>query len=103
MVIEILFLIAMAAVFFGGAWGWEAVRNWRDRGQHRRLTGLVRGYEGRLAEEAVSQFGEPEEIVRGSSGRRLFVWKRSGHAQLLVVSITVEADGRISKTNCAAV
>lgn len=80
----------------------EATVDWRRRYRARRVQALLTGFEGRPVLRAEEVLGTPWEIVNGSAGRALYIWK-GPHAKgipvaatLLIVTLTVEADGRVS-------
>ncbi|MBM3762182.1 MAG: hypothetical protein FJW36_18275 [Acidobacteria bacterium] len=60
---------------------------------------------GKMAWEAEQVFGPPTEIVEGTSGRHLYIWKsldlpRIPHGNsLLVVTLTINADGSVAETH----
>ena len=60
---------------------------------------------GKMAWEVEQRFGPPTEIVEGTSGRYLYIWKvlslphipKSGG--LLVMTLTVSPDGTVTETH----
>lgn len=72
--------------------GWRAWTIWR---QDRYLTRTLRPLEHREVARAEALFGRPSEVVPGSNGRRLYVWKgpsMPGHEardRLVIVTMTV--------------
>jgi hypothetical protein len=58
-----------------------------------------------MAWEAEQVFGPPTEIVEGTSGRQLYIWKAlniprvPNGSSLLVITLTINPDGFVSDTH----
>lgn len=96
MVFEFVAFILIFAILYG-----IAVTGWirKARGNKQReamLNQMLGALRGRRIQEAAEQFGEPSEIVFGSSGARLYIWKQPAGPALPkgsgVVVITVNVD-----------
>ena len=94
--LEIAAFILIVAILYG-----VAVAGWvrKTRGNKRReemLERMLGALRGRKIQEATKDFGEPSEIVFGSSGARLYIWKEPAGPALPrgsgVVVITVNVD-----------
>ncbi|MCX6586857.1 MAG: hypothetical protein NTX13_09810 [Acidobacteria bacterium] len=80
---------------------WAAA--YRTRRRRRYLDALMGRLEGRPLGEANAALGEPTELAAGSEGRLLSVWKDPAAggipeaAELVIVTIVSDAEGRITK------
>ncbi|MBL8237632.1 MAG: hypothetical protein JNM66_09450 [Bryobacterales bacterium] len=102
MVFEVVFFFVSLTAL--GAWLFvrEGLDSWRLRRRSLRVDLLLAGLQGKSAVHAESLLGPPFEIVFGSQGRSLYIWKDPVTpaipiaATLLIITLTVEADGCIS-------
>ena len=102
MVFEVLFFFV--SLFVLGLWLFvsDALSQWRRYWRAYRVGRLLRSLEGGEVARAEMLFGPPREIVAGSGGRSLYVWKGPDSrfipsaAPLLIITLTVEASGKIS-------
>jgi hypothetical protein len=99
----VFFFVSLSAL---GAWLFarEGLYQWRLRHRARRVQSLLRGLEGRPVVQAETVLGPPVEIVNGSGGRSLYVWKDPASraipraASLLIITLTVDAAGIVTHT-----
>ncbi len=73
-------------------------REWRKRQRHRRFKHWLERTLSSVDSfpQAEERFGFPSEVFEGTSGRRLYVWRRKMRDGELTVTLTAEEDGRIS-------
>ena len=102
MVFEVLFFFV--SLFALGLWLFlsDAFSQWRTLWRARRVASLLSSLEGREVAQAEMVLGPPREILTGSGGRSLYVWKGPESryipraAPLLIITLTVDAAGKIS-------
>ena len=102
MVFEVLFFF----VFLFGLGFWlitsEALADWRRIRRANRVRRLIHTFEGKEVARAEAVLGPATEIIAGSTGRRLYVWKGPDSksippaAPLLIVTLTVDATGIVT-------
>lgn len=95
-------------LFVGGFLIWlllsDRFRQWRDGREAQRISQIVNALRGDEIDAVLSRFGPPREQFHGSSGRSLYVWRSPPSEglpysrRLLVVTLTVDADGRVIDT-----
>jgi hypothetical protein len=79
--------------------------HWRNQQRADFLGKALAALEGKPAWEAEKQFGPPSEIVSGTSGRQLYIWKALSLPKvpqgtgLVVLTLTVGSDGGILHTH----
>jgi len=83
----------------------ELLSRYRDQRRAEAMRFELSRLPGKMAWEAEKVFGPPSEIAEGSSGRYLYIWKAlnlpsipKGNG-LLVVTLTVGADGAVAETH----
>ncbi len=103
--IEIFSIFSIFALFYGIAvWGWVRA-GLRDRRAARMLDRALPPLLGQGVQQARQVLGEPSRIEFGMSGRRLYIWRPPvalslpETADLIVVTLTVEADDTVSGTS----
>lgn len=99
--------IAVFFLFLGGYCVWLLVSGrillWRSAREARRVSLAVDALPGQPIAGVLERFGPPREQFAGSSGRSLYVWSHPPSAGLpasggvLVVTLTVDANGRIAE------
>lgn len=102
MVFEVVFFFV--SLFALGLWLLlsDTAGQWRRFWRARRVGMLLRELEGGEVVRAEKLLGPPREIVAGSGGRALYVWKDPPSAAippaapLLIITLTVDAAGKIS-------
>lgn len=78
---------------------------WLSKRRGRALDKELHQLEGKKAWDAERRFGPPTEIVHGSTGRQLYIWKSNDlphipHSKgLLVVTLTIGPDSEIAGTH----
>jgi hypothetical protein len=78
---------------------------WRNQRRGDFLGKALAALEGQPAWEAEKRFGPPTEIVSGTSGRQLYIWKANQLPNvpfgtgLLVLTLTVGRDSEILSTH----
>ena len=94
--LEIAAFILIVAILYGIAVAGWALKARRNRQREIQLNGMLAQLQGRKIQEATRDFGEPSEILFGSSGARLYIWKEPAGPRLPrgsgVVVITVKVD-----------
>lgn len=99
MVIEFLVFFAFFLAFYGWALS-RIARNWlRSRRRSRWLDQTITALEGRRVEAAAERLGLPTEVIDGSAGRALWVWKAPPAPPapgLVILSLDVNASGIIT-------
>ena len=99
-----MFIIETTILILGvlalSAWSFfrEYRRGRRDRHETRELKDRLASLEGGTLKDAQSQFGFPNEVVEGRSGRKLYVWKIFEDDRVLILTATAESSGRIVAT-----
>jgi hypothetical protein len=99
---ELLVFVFFFIAFYAVGMIRLGLRSWRDRRQKRELRTLVRDLRGREIRIAEHRLGPPHEVVDGSSGRSLWVWRSPPNevlpdgTGLLILSLTVDPGGRIT-------
>lgn len=96
-------------LFVGGFFVWlllsDRLRQWRDRREAQRISDAINALRGSEIENILTRFGPPREHFRGSSGRSLYVWRSPPSEgfpltrSLLVVTLTVDPEGRVVDTS----
>ena len=102
MVFEVVFFFVSLTAL--GAWLFarEALSDYRRRYRGRRVDELLRPLEGRELARAEALFGPADEVLGGSGGRRLYVWKAPQRPHLpaagplLIITITVDGAGLVT-------
>lgn len=102
MVFEVVFFFL--SLFALGLWLLlsDTAGQWRRYWRARRVGRLLRSIEGGEVVRAEQLLGPPREILTGSGGRSLYVWKGPESrsipraAPLLIITLTVDAAGKIS-------
>ena len=102
MVFEVVFFFVSLTVL--GAWLFarEALSDFRRRYRGRRVDEMLAPLAGREVARAEALLGRADEVLAGSGGRRLYVWKaprRPGipsAAPLLIITITVDGAGIVT-------
>ena len=93
---EIAAFILIVAILYGIAVARWAAKARRTRRREVQLNGMLAKLHGKKIQEATRDFGEPSEIVFGSSGARLYIWKEPAGPRLPrgsgIVVITVNVD-----------
>jgi hypothetical protein len=78
---------------------------WRNQQRADFLGKALHALEGKPAWEAEKQFGPPTEVVSGTSGRQLYIWKSATLPQvpagtgLMVLTLTIDAQNSITETH----
>lgn len=78
---------------------------WRNQQRADFLGKALHALEGKPAWEAEKQFGPPTEVVSGTSGRQLYIWKAASlpHVPqgtgLMVLTLTIDPQGGITETH----
>jgi hypothetical protein len=99
---ELILLIVSITVLCGYSLARDLYVFWRNQQRADALGRALRALEGQPAWDAEKRFGAPTEVVEGTSGRSLHIWKGERlpgvppGAGLLVVTLTIEAGGLIS-------
>lgn len=102
MLIEILVFVAMLLLFYAGTQIWSLVSRVRARIRGRRIDAMVKSMDGQRIQDAEKLFGPPLEVVDGTTGRQLYIWKSPPSEQfppgpgLLIVTLTVDSHGWIT-------
>ena len=85
--------------------GVDLYRRLRDRRRADVVGHELNDLAGKKAWEVEQRFGPPTEVVSGTSGRQLYIWKAlslpgipSGGG-LLVVTLTIQPDGTVADTH----
>ncbi len=85
--------------------GIDLFRYLRDRKRARVVGHELEEMSGKKAWEAERRFGPPTEVVSGTSGRQLYIWKALAlpglpkGGGLLVLTLTVQPDGTVAETH----
>jgi len=106
--IEILvFILAVIALCVRGLWI-ELSSNWNDNRRDAALTTLLEPIKGQPIGGAIERFGQPAEVVPGTTGRALYIWRAppakrfpSGKG-LLIVTLTADEAGTITDAQWVA-
>ena len=102
MVFEVIFFFVSLTALGFWLFAREATVDWRRRYRNRRVQSLLNKWEGQPVQKAESVLGTPNEIVNGSAGRSLYIWKdppKIPKAQtLLIITLTVNAQAQITAT-----
>jgi putative component of toxin-antitoxin plasmid stabilization module len=99
-----MFIIETTILILGvltlSAWSFfrEYRKGRRDRREAQRLKEMLARLEGGTLTDAQTEFGFPNEVVEGASGRKLYVWKIFEEDQVLILTATAESTGRIVAT-----
>lgn len=78
---------------------------WRNQQRADFIGKALQALEGQPVWEAEKRFGPPSEIVSGTSGRQLYIWKADSFpampqgSGLMVLTLTVGKDGGITETH----
>jgi hypothetical protein len=103
LVFEVLFFFVSLTVLGLWLFAREALFGWRLRYRARRVRALLDSFEGHEAVRAEAVLGPPFEIVNGSGGRSLYVWKGPvtrvipAAGTLLILTLTVDAAGIVTQ------
>ena len=102
---EVALFILSVTLLSGYSLGVDLYRRLRDRRRADVVVHELNGLAGKKAWEAEQRFGPPTEVVTGTSGRQLYIWKAlslpgipSGRG-LLVVTLTIQPDGTVAETH----
>ncbi|MFN0105055.1 MAG: hypothetical protein ACKV2U_23595 [Bryobacteraceae bacterium] len=100
MVFEVVFFFVSLSVLGLWLFAREALGDWRRRNRARRVRALLQTLPGKDLTRAEAILGPAVEIVAGSGGRRLFVWKAPAvfpeASPLLIITLTVDAAGIVT-------
>ncbi len=102
---EVILLILSVIILCLFNIGQEVLRNWRKLRRADALGKELGQLSGKMAWEAEKLFGPPTEIVEGTSGRSLYIWKSLSlpripkDSGLLVVTLTIGPDGSVAETH----
>jgi hypothetical protein len=102
LVFEVLFFFV--SLIGLGLWllSTEALADWRRIRRSNRVRRLIHTFDGKEVARAEAVLGPATEIITGSAGRRLYVWKGPSSnsipaaASLLIITITVDATGIVT-------
>lgn len=102
MVFEVVFFFASLTVL--GLWLIlrDFLDRFRQRYRARRVDELLAPLPGREVARAEALFGTPHEVLDGSGGRRLYVWKSPvtraipRAPALLIITLTVDGAGNVT-------
>ena len=102
MVFEVIFFFVSLTALGFWLFAREATVDWRRRYRARRAQALLNDWDRQPVQKAEARLGPPNEIVNGSNGRSLYIWKdppRIPKAQtLLIITLTVNAQAQITAT-----
>jgi hypothetical protein len=102
LVFEVIFFFVSLTVLGFWLFAREATVDWRRNYRSRRVQALLQKWEGQSVQKAESRLGPPTEIVNGSSGRSLYIWKDPPSipkaSTLLIITLTVNAQAKITAT-----
>ena len=102
MVFEVIFFFVSLTVLGFWLFAREATVDWRRQYRNRRVQALLNAWDGQSVQKAEARFGPPNEIVNGSAGRSLYIWKdppKIPKAQtLLIITLTVNAQAQITQS-----
>jgi len=99
-----LFILSVTSLCFYSL-GTDLYRRLRDRRRAQAVGQELEGLAGKKAWEVERRFGPPTEVVSGTSGRQLYIWKAPvlpgvpKGGGLLVLTLTVKADGTVAETH----
>jgi hypothetical protein len=104
------FVESCVLLFFGGGFfAWlllsDRFQQWRDHREAEQISAIINDLRGDEIEAVLNRFGPPREHFQGSSGHSLYVWRRPPSAglptsrRLLVVTLTVDSDGRVVESS----
>ncbi|MBZ2187397.1 MAG: hypothetical protein K7J46_22065 [Bryobacter sp.] len=102
---EVLLLVLSVTALCCYSIGQELLVNWRNQRRALAMSSELSQLPGKMAWEAEKVFGPPTEIVEGTSGRRLYIWKALSLPRipkadgLLVVTLTINPEGSIAETH----
>lgn len=102
---EVILLVLSVTLLCCYSIGQELLINWRNQRRATAMTHELSLLPGKMAWEAERVFGPPTEILEGTSGRRLYIWKALSlpgipHSDgLLVVTLTINPEGAIAETH----
>lgn len=78
----------------------DTLADWRRWFRFHRVKAVLRTLEGKEVARAEAAFGPAQEVVSGSEGRRLYVWKSPAAlppaATLLIITVTVDGGGIVT-------
>jgi len=102
LVFEVVFFFVSLTVL--GLWllARDEAEVWRGAWRARRVRQLLRTFDGKELARAENVLGPASEIVNGSRGRRLYVWKDPvargipSAASLLIITLTVDGAGIVT-------
>lgn len=102
---EVILLILSVTLLCCYSIAQEMLSNLRTRRRADAIGNELSQLPGKMAWDAEKVFGPPTEIVDGTSGRQLYIWKSpnlphipKGNS-LLVVTLTINPDGSVSDTH----
>ena len=102
---EVILLILSVTLLCCYSIAQEVLNNYRDNRRAQAMGNQLSHLPGKTVWEVEKVFGPPTEIVEGTSGRHLYIWKAfnlptipKGNG-LLVVTLTVGPDGSIAETH----
>lgn len=102
---EVILLILSVTLLCCYSIGQELLSNLRTRRRADAMGHELSLLPGKMAWEAEKVFGPPTEIVEGTSGRFLYIWKALDlphipkGASLMVVTLTINPDGSVAETH----
>lgn len=102
---EVLLLIVSVTMLCCYSIAQDILSNWRSHRRESAMSVELSQLEGKAVWEAEKVFGPPTEIVEGTSGRLLYIWKaldlpRIPHAEsLLVLTLTINTDGTVAEAH----
>lgn len=102
---EVILLILSVTVLCCYSVGQELLLRYRDLKRAEAMGKELLHLPGKTAWEVEKRFGPPTEIVEGTSGRYLYIWKALSLPHipkgggLLVMTLTVNPDGTVSETH----
>jgi hypothetical protein len=101
--IEILTLFSFVLILGLALKAQDWMEAFRMRKRRKYLNALMGRLEGGTLREANRTLGDPTEIVAGSGGRLMYVWKGPEQGEipeaeeLVIVTVIAEADGTVTK------
>lgn len=102
---ELILLIVSITILCGYGLLKDLYIFWRNQQRADFLGKALHALEGKQAWEAEKRFGPPTEIVNGTSGRQLYIWKAASLPQvpqgtgLMVLTLTIDPNNSITETH----
>jgi hypothetical protein len=102
---EVILLVLSVTLLCCYSIAQEMLLNWRNQRRAMAMGEQLNQLPGKSAWDAEKILGPPTEIVEGTSGRHLYIWKSLNLPNipkgggLLVVTLTVGADGSVAETH----